>query len=410
MSGLLWPGDHRADPVLDDTAVVDAMVAVEAAWAGALVAHGIAPPEAAVGAEVLRGLVSGPDLAHLAVAAEPAGNPAEPLVRLLRERLGPDLPVARWMHRGLTSQDVVDSVLLICSRAAVDVVRADVAEQVQLLTALVERHRRTSMVARTLTQHAVPTTFALKASQWLAGVLDAYEDLVALRFPAQLGGAAGTMSALVELAAHLPDPLAAAEDVRHETVLALGLELSVPWQTVRSAVTRLADAAVGCTAAWGHVANDVLVLSRTEVGEVSEGSGGGSSTMPHKANPTLSVLIRRAALVAPGMSAVLHLAAAEAVDERTCGGWHAEWETLRALLRLTVVAGSQTTDLLRCLQVHGDRMAQTLEEAGPSVRSEQQVMAELAGRARQDQYLGLTDAFVDATLDRAATLLAERPR
>ena len=124
-----------------------------------------------------------------------------------------------------------------------------------------------------------------------------------------------------------------------EAAAALQLDDAVPWHTNRSAVTRLADALVATTDACGRIANDVLVLARPEIGELAEPPGrGGSSTMPHKANPVLSVLVRRAALAAPALAAQLHLAAAESVDERADGGWHVEWSALATLARRTVVA------------------------------------------------------------------------
>ena len=186
------------------------------------------------------------------------------------------------------------------------------------------------------------------------------------------------------------------------TAEALGLGTDSVWHTRRTTITRIGDAAVRCTDAWGRVANDVLTLSRPEIGELSEGTGGGSSTMPHKANPVLSTLVRRAALAAPALAATLHVAAAEQVDERADGGWHAEWDTLATLLRRTVVAGSQTADLLASLRVHADRMAATLDQAHDDVRAEQRTMAALAGHPPHDDYLGLTADLVDAVLARAA--------
>jgi 3-carboxy-cis,cis-muconate cycloisomerase len=262
------------------------------------------------------------------------------------------------------------------------------------------------MVARTLTQHAVPTTFGLRAAGWLTGVLDAYDDLAGLVFPVQVGGAAGTMAATVELAAPLADPLRVATDLSLELGTRLGLASSTPWHTSRATVTRLGDSAVRCTDAWGRIAGDVLVLGRPELGEVAEGVGGGSSTMPHKANPVLSTLVRRAALAAPQLGATLHLAAAESVEERPAGAWHVEWDTLRTLLRRTVVAGSHATDLLRGLRVHPDRMRATLEAATDEVRAEQRSMADLAGTTGGGDYLGAADIFVEAPLARAAGVLA----
>lgn len=405
MTDLLWPGDDRADEVCSDGAFLTAMVAVEVAWIDALVGAGIAP--AAAAKEDLHALVGPADLERLAAGSAAGGNPAMALVALLRDALGERNPdAARWLHRGLTSQDVVDTALMVCARDAVARTRAGLREQVRLLVDLVEAHRGTTMVARTLTQHAVPTTFGLKAAQWLTGVLDAYDDVAALVLPVQVGGAAGTMAAATELASGLPDPAASAAGLAPVLATRLGLAASTPWHTTRSTVTRLGDAAVRCTDAWGRIANDVLTLSRPEVGELSEGAGGGSSTMPHKANPVLSTLVRRAALAAPQLGATLHLAAADTADERAAGAWHAEWATLRTLLRRTVVAGTQTTDLLAGLRVHEDRMRATLEAAAEDVRAEQRSMAALAGADPAADYLGATAAFVEAPLARAAGVLA----
>jgi 3-carboxy-cis,cis-muconate cycloisomerase len=295
---------------------------------------------------------------------------------------------------------------MLCARDAVGVVGTALREQVWLLVGLVERHRRTPMVGRTLGQHAVPTTFGLKAAGWLTGVLDAYDVVSALVLPVQVGGAAGTMAATVELAADLDDPVGAATALSLELATALGLTASTPWHTTRSPVTRLGDAAVGCTDAWGRIAADVVTLSRPEIGELSEGAPGGSSTMPNKANPVLATLVRRAALTAPHLAAALHVAAADTGDERPAGSWHAEWDTLRTLLRRTVVAAGQATELLAGLEVHAERMAATLDGASDAVRAEQRAMAELAGRTPSVDYLGATDAFIEAPLARAAGVLA----
>ena len=408
MMDLFWPGDERAGDLFSDTALLTAMVAVEDAWLDALVGTGMAP--AAAAKEDLLALVFPAHQGWLAGESESGGNPAMALVALLRDTLGERNPeAARWLHRGLTSQDVVDTALMICARDAVARTRDALREQIGLLARLAEAHRDTPMVARTLTQHAVPTTFGLKAAQWLTGVLDAYDDLAALVLPVQVGGAAGTMAATVELAADLPDPVNTATGLALELATRLGLTPSTPWHTSRATVTRLGDAAVRCTDAWGRIAGDVLVLSRPEIGELAEGTGGGSSTMPHKANPVLSTLVRRAALAAPQLGATLHLAAAESVDERSAGAWHAEWATLRTLLRRTVVAADQTTELLGGLQVRADRMRETLAAAHDDVRAEQRTMADLADNRPGGDYLGAAAAFVEAPLARAAGVLAHQP-
>ena len=405
VTNLLWPGDERAGDLCSDESFLAAMVAVEEAWLDALAGAGIAP--AGVAKLDLQSLVGSHHLQLVAQGSEAGGNPAAALVEVLRGALaGVSADGTRWLHRGLTSQDVVDTALMLCARDAFGVVVTALREQVRLLVDLVELHRRTPMVARTLTQHAVPTTFGLKAAGWLTGVLDSYDVASAVVLPVQVGGAAGTMAATVELAGDLDDPVGAATGLSLELATALGLTASTPWHTSRSSVTRLGDAAVGCTDAWGRIATDVATLSRPEIGELSEGAPGGSSTMPHKANPVLATLVRRTALANPALVSTLHVAAADAGDERPAGAWHAEWDTLRTLLRRTVIAAGQVTELLDNLQVHAGRMAATLDAASGAVRAEQAAMAELAGRPPATDYLGASDAFIEAPLARAAGVLA----
>ncbi|MFW0782943.1 lyase family protein [Gordonia sp. CPCC 206044] len=406
MSNLLWPGDHRAGDLFTDSAFLDAMLRVEAAWSTGLVAVGVAPPGAEVSVEVLRDLIGDNAVDEIAIAAEAGGNPVIPMVRNLRSRLG-DGPAATWLHRGMTSQDVVDTALMYCAADTFAQLREEVDRQISALSGLAVTHRKTSMVARTLTQSAVPMTFGLKAAQWLRGALDARDDLGRSEFPAQFGGAAGTSAAIVELAG--PDVGAAvAIEAAVHAAARLGLRPSSPWHSVRTAITRGADAALGCTDAWGHIANDVLTLSRPEIGEVTEGEGGASSTMPHKANPVLSVLIRRTALAAPPLGATLHLAAADAADERSPGAWHVEWDTLRILLRRTAIAAQQATRLVTGLRIHADRMSANLAATGAAITSEQSTMAEVAGHEPADEYLGAAQLFIDAQLDRAVVRKEDR--
>ncbi|MAU82579.1 MAG: 3-carboxy-cis,cis-muconate cycloisomerase [Gordonia sp.] len=401
MSNLLWPGEHHAGDYFTDSAFLDAMLRVEAAWSVALAEAGVAPPDAAVTYDVLRDLVGDADLSAIADDAESGGNPVIPLVKLLRGRVD-TVAVGRWLHRGLTSQDVVDTAVMRCAADASEAVAVELERQARILADRSDEHRHTPMVARTLTQHAVPTTFGLKAAMWLRGVLDAREQVAEVSFAVQLGGAGGTSAAVVELAGGGPARVAA----ETSTIVAreLGLEATTPWHGARSAVTRIGDAAVTCTDSWAHIGNDVLALSRPEIGELTEGAGGGSSTMPHKSNPVLSVLIRRAALAAPPLASSLHLAAVDTVDERTPGGWHVEWDTLRTLLRRTLVAARQTTRLVDELRVHTDRMAHRLAEAGDAVTSEQTTMAEIAGHTPAGQYLGAADFYIDAQLERLRTM------
>jgi len=384
---LYWPGDSRAGALLTDEALVAAMTRVEAAWLAALHGAGLAPaapplPEVAA--------------SEIAAGAEAGGNPVIPLVRALRD--GVDGPARDWLHRGLTSQDVLDTALLLCVRDAADQVLRDVARQVDALRGLAERYRDAVQAGRTLTQHAVPTTFGLTAATWLSGVLDAADDLAAERdrLPLQLGGAAGTRAAIVALGG---DPAALAGELARD----LGLVAATPWHTNRRPVTRIGDALLACVDAFGRIANDVLVRSRPEIGELSEPAPGGSSTMPHKQNPVLSVLIKRAAIAAPFAAGQLHAAAAAALDERPDGAWHVEWAALRSLGRLAAVAASQAADLVAGLVVHADRMRDTATRAADDLLAEQRA---LGGSATDlDGYLGATGPLIDQATARAAAFL-----
>jgi 3-carboxy-cis,cis-muconate cycloisomerase len=404
MSDLLWPGDERAGELCTDTAVLRAMVAVEAAWLDALVTHGVAPADAA---DDLGKLVDAADADAIARGAEGGGNPVIPLLALLRERLaGRNEPAARWLHAGLTSQDVLDTALALCLREAAAAVSAGLSAQIAAAARLAGEHRATPMAGRTLTQYAVPITFGLRAAGWLQGLLDARDQLhAATGPPAQFGGAAGSLAAPAALAGSAR----AALDLASAAAATLGLAAGPPWHTRRGPLTRPADAFVACTGAWGHIANDVLVAARPEIGELSEPDAagrGGSSAMPQKRNPVLSVLIRRAALTAPHLSATLHVAAAVAAEERSDGGWHSEWSTLRTLTRHTVTAGSQTAELLTGLRVHPDRMAANLAAARPGIDAEQRGIAQLTGSEPDGSYLGATDLIIDAALRRVSAIPA----
>lgn len=398
-SDLFWPGDERAGDAMSEAALVDAMTRVEAAWLAALANAGIAD-----GSDGLRGLVGDTDVDAIAVDAESGGNPVQPMVSLLRERLRDrDQRAAAWLHRGLTSQDVLDSAIVLCIRDACAIVRRELSHQIDALSDMSQRHRGDVMAGRTLGQSAVPITFGLKAASWLQGVLDAYEGLsLTDRLPAQFGGAAGTLAAPTALAvdAGVADPPHAAQAIAVDCATSLGLVPSPPWHTSRAPITRVGDALVRCTDAWGHVANDVIALSRPETAELAEPVGrGGSSTMPHKQNPVLSVLIRRAALAAPATASQLHLAAADSHDERSAGAWHVEWAALRTLTRHTVTAASQATELLTGLRVDTARMRTNAEADSADLLAERDSISSATGDI--GTYLGATDLVIDAALDRA---------
>jgi 3-carboxy-cis,cis-muconate cycloisomerase len=408
MTNLLWPGDHRAGEHMTDQALLQSMVATESAWLGTLAAAGLAPADCA-GVDLSQ-LVDQNDCELLAFTAEDGGNPIIGLVELLRQRAVP--AIAPWIHRGLTSQDVLDTSLMLAVRAVVDHLIAQLTQQISALSAMARAHRATPMVARTLTQHAAPTTFGAKAAGWLNGVVDALERLDALVTPIQIGGAVGTRAATTELATLLTnaaDPVAVSDRVVLSAATTLGLYVGLPWHTTRTPVTAAADALVRCTDCWGRIASDVVTLGRPEIAELSEPATekrGGSSSMPHKRNPVLSILIRRAAMSAPQLAATLHTAAALANDERPDGSWHAEWDTLRTLARRTVVAGSECGELLAGLEVHSAQMAKNLGAA--DVLGEQRAIADLVGKEPSAAYFGAVDRLIDQSLERAASIVTDR--
>lgn len=417
---LLWPGEERAGDLFSETAYLAAMVRVEEAWLAALASSGIAPEEART---PLAGLVSADDVPALAEGAEAGGNPVIGLVKLLRGQL--DGEAARWLHKGLTSQDVVDTALVLCLADVLDRVEDELAVQAASLVGLARDHRATVMSGRTLTQHAVPITFGLKAATWLSGLGHAAEALRRTRtsLPAQIGGAAGTLAAVVGLARlrGLGDPVAAAQEAAATAATTLGLTPRAPWHTNRAPLTAAADMLVTAADTWGRIATDITLLTRPEIGELAEPAGegrGGSSTMPHKSNPVLSVLIRRHALAAPPLAATLHTAAATYVDERPDGAWHVEWETVATLARRSVVAASQTTELLAGLRVDAPRMRATAEAAGADLLAEQrsltgfvggEILAGTEAAAGLDDYLGATDVLIDTTVARAHEIWKDLP-
>lgn len=392
--GLLDPGRARAGGITDDTALVAAMLGVEAAWTRALATAGATTDEIAASVEAAATSLR-PDVAAIAGEAESIGNAVLPVVSRLRQTLADD-GARGAVHRGLTSQDVLDTALMLITRDALERISADLRVSAGRLVELVDTHRNTAMAGRTLTQHAVPITFGLKAANWLLGVLDALESVEKVVLPVQAGGAAGTLA----LAGTLTDSLGTLAGAFADE---LGLQLPVaPWHTRRTPVTAAADALVGVIDALGVIGGNVALLSRPEFAELAEGGDrGGSSTMPHKHNPVLSVLLRSAALQAPMLAATVHVAAGQSVDERPDGAWHAEWAAYRRLLTLAVVAASQAADLLDGLVVDAAVMQERAHANADSLLAERFGVGHVPADADPAEYLGATDVFIDAALQRA---------
>ncbi|MFE5411083.1 lyase family protein [Microbacterium sp. NPDC056569] len=408
--GLLSPVTVSHDETVTDAAYLDALVTAEVALARAWREVGLAPDGAVDEIETefgwqgaLRGCRDhGVDGTALAAAAVAGGNPVIPLVGLLKERVGADARV--WVHRGATSQDILDTATMLVARAATSRIIAALVHTEVSLRSLARSRRDEVAAARTLTQHAVPTTVGLRAAGWLRAVERAAERVgeAQRRLPAQLAGAAGTLASFAELAG--PERAAALPAAfAHELGLAAP---DAPWHTARGPITELGDALVQAIDAVGKIAADVATLSRTEIGELAEGAGGGSSAMPQKRNPAASVLIRSAALRAPQLGATLHLASALAVDERPDGAWHAEWPTLRELLRLALGATAHAATLVADLHVDTDAVARNLAATGGLIVAERLsiVLGPVLGASRVSELV--TEAAAGGDL---AGLLAASP-
>ena len=377
--GLLAPGwaGSPAASATGDAAFLQALLDAEAALTRAQYALDLAPSEAAAAVTEAADATRF-DVRTLAERARAGGNPVIPLVADLTKAVGEEY--GPYVHRGATSQDIMDTATMLVAVRTLDLVLGDLGRTERALARLAGDHRDTAMPGRTLTQHAVPTTFGLKAAGWRSLTLDARDRIKAVRdsLPIQLGGAAGTLAAFTVYGARDTQALTAA--YAHE----LGLrEPLLPWHTLRTPIADLAGCLAFAAGALGKLAADVLALGRTEVAEVAEGSGGGSSAMPHKANPVRSTLIAAAARRAPQLAATLYGSLA-AEDERPAGAWHAEWEPLRDLLRLVGGAARDASELAEGLRVHADVMREHLGLTHGLIVSER-LSAELApvlGRAR----------------------------
>ncbi|WP_151770477.1 3-carboxy-cis,cis-muconate cycloisomerase [Streptomyces abyssomicinicus] len=383
-AGLLSPGQagSPAAGATGDAAFLAALLEAEAALTRAQAALGLAPAEAAE-AVTAAAVPDRFDVHALARRAAGGGNPVIPLVADLTAAVGGTY--GPYVHRGATSQDIMDTATMLVAARALDLVLADLDRTEGALARLAAAHRATPMPGRTLSQHAVPTTFGLKAAGWRSLVLDARDRLRAVRaaLPAQLGGAAGTLAAFGAYGADDPPALAAA--YARELGLA---EPPLPWHTLRTPVADLAGALALTTGALGKLAADVLTLARTEIAELAEPSGGGSSAMPHKANPVRSTLIAAAARRAPQLAASL-FGCLVAEDERPAGAWHAEWEPLRDLLRLAGAAAHQAADLAEGLRVDASAMRDHLGVTHGLIVSERLsvALAPVLGRARAKELL-----------------------
>lgn len=375
MSGDLWGPLFGTDELIaatGGTAWVRAMLDAEAALAGASADIGLVPADAAAQIESACGALT-TDPGGLGVRARSGGNPVIPLVADLRAEL-PEA-AAGWLHWGATSQDVLDTAAVLVAARAASLIDGHLGRLADGCAALAEAHRATLMLGRTLLQPALPTTFGAKSAGWLAGVVDSRRLLADAtgRLAASLGGAAGTLAAFGDRG---PD-VAAAFAAR------LGLAAPLlPWHTARQRIAALGSALAIVAATSAKITGDVALLMQAEVGEASEPSPGGSSTLTHKRNPVASALAGAAARQAAALAGVL-IGSVVAEHERPAGAWHAEWAPLTDLLVLAGGAAARAGDAVTGLEVDPVAMRSNLERVGPVLMSERLVLAltPLVGRA-----------------------------
>lgn len=312
---------------------------------------------------------------------------------------------SNYVHRGSTSQDVLDSALMIVMGNALRLVREDLARAGDHAAATIDRFGSIPAAGRTLAMQAVPTTFGAKVAVWLDGLdtcVERIDELFARGLPAQLGGAAGTRAGYLEAgradAVHPPSP-ATIDALNARFAELLGMRATpIPWHTNRIAIADIAHVLAVASGTMGKIATDVISQSRTEIGEVLEPAApgrGASSAMPHKRNPAMSTMIRAAALQVPALVSTLHLSLI-AEDERPAGAWHAEWAPLRDVLALVGGAAETLVELLAGLTADADRMAANLDLTGGQIVSERLAvsLATVLGKRRARQVL--TDAAHEA--------------
>src|SRR6516225_9071848 len=343
--------------VFSDRGRLQGILDFEGALAQAQARAGVVPAAAAVAiagqcrAELF-------DIVALSQATAIAGNPAIPIVNELTQLVAAANPVAaNYVHWGATSQDAMDTGLVLQLRQGLDLIEADAQQLCAVLVKIAAEHKETPIAGRTWLQHAAPTTFGLKVAGWLCAVARHLERLRAMRPRAlvlQLGGAAGTLAAL-------------GDDAEKTTALLaqeLGLRpAELPWHSHRDRLVEVAATLGLLVGSLGKMARDIALLTQSEVAEVAEPLAPGrgrSSSMPQKRNPVGCAMVLAAATRLPALVSVL-LAAMTQEHERGLGGWQAEWETLPEVFHLTSGALAQMRHIIAGLRVDAARMSANLE-------------------------------------------------
>ncbi|PPS24745.1 3-carboxy-cis,cis-muconate cycloisomerase [Pseudomonas amygdali pv. morsprunorum] len=394
--------------IFSDEGRVQGMLDFEAALARAQARVGLIPPEVVADIELSCDARLF-DFDALAIAIGSAGNSAIPLVKALGKQIAARSAEAeRYVHMGATSQDVMDSGLILQLRRAIVLLERDLTLLADAMAEQAQRHAGTPLAGRTWLQQATPVTLGMKIAGWLGAVTRHRQRLNEIKprlLCLQFGGASGSLAALGDQAFSVAEALAG------ELQLALPEQ---PWHTQRDRLVEFAGLLGLIAGSLGKLGRDVSLLMQTEVGEVFEPSApgkGGSSTMPHKRNPVGAAVMISTATRAPGLVATM-LAAMPQEHERSLGLWHAEWETLPELCCLVSGSLQQALQVLPGLQVDAERMASNLQSTKGLVLAEA-VSISLAQRIGRDAAHHLVEQCCRRAVEQGAHLrqvLGETPQ
>jgi 3-carboxy-cis,cis-muconate cycloisomerase len=371
--------------VFSDSSVLRAMLDFETALARVEARIGLFP-QAVADAIAAAAKVEAFDVTALSRDTLRAGTPGISVVKALIEVVRvKDAAASAFVHYGATSQDVADTAIVLLLKQTQSLIEADLARAESGLRKLAEEHARTLMVGRTLLQAAPPVTFGLKAAGWLAALKRGrvrLQESFAEALIVQFGGAVGTLAALGDKGPIVAEALAKE----------LGLKCpAAPWHTHRDRLAALICVCGVLTGTLGKIARDVSLLMQSEVGEVSEPESpgrGGSSTMPHKRNPTGCAIALAAANRLPGLVASF-LSAMVQEHERGVGGWHSEWPTIAAAIQATGVTAAEIAEIAEGLAVNSERMRENLEATQGMIYAEKSMMllVEKLGRDKAHKIL-----------------------
>lgn len=383
--------------VFSDTELLRCMFRFEAALGTALEQACIAPVGTAAAIAVVQ--PNDIDVTKISVDARPAGNLCIPVVKALTSAVEKANPAAAaYVHWGATSQDVQDTAMVLQAKAAWAILEQQVDVLCAALVPLAAQHRQTMLAGRTWLQQGPPVTLGLKIAGWLDALLrhrERMQQTGGRAFALQFGGAVGTLAALGDRAPFIAEKLA----------MELGLELpKLPWHTHRDRMAELAATLGLLTGTLGKIGRDVSLLMQTEVGECMENAGGGgSSTMPHKRNSVSAAIMLSTAVRVPPLVATI-LSAMVQEHERGLGGWHAEWETLPEVFRLT--AGSMDAAISMAQALHADEraMAKNLEILHGAAMSEALVFA-LAAKTGKQKAHAIVEEITRHALDSDSSLI-----